>query len=34
MSEQPIELSLVKIELLSKPLLQYITPNSNMHELM
>jgi hypothetical protein len=31
MSEQPIELSLVKIELLSKMLLHCVTPNSNMH---
>jgi hypothetical protein len=31
MSEQHVELSLVKIELLSKMLLHYITVDSNMH---
>ena len=31
MSEQHVELSLVKIELLSKMLLHYMTPNSNTH---
>ena len=31
MSKQPIELLLVKIELLSKKLLHYVTINSNMH---
>ena len=31
MSEQPTELLLVKIELMSKTLLHYTTPNSNMH---
>ena len=31
MFEQPIELSLVKIELMSKILVHYGTPNSNTH---
>ena len=31
MFEQPIELSLIKIELLRKMLLHCATPNSNMH---
>ena len=31
MSEQPIELLLVKFELLRKTLLYYVTPNNNMH---
>jgi hypothetical protein len=31
MSEQPIELSAVDIELMSKMFLHYVTPNSNMH---
>ena len=31
MSEQPIELSLVKIEFLIKTLLHFLTPNSNTH---
>ena len=30
MSEQPSEFSLVKVELMSKTLLHYVTPNSNM----
>jgi hypothetical protein len=31
MSEQPIEHSLVKIELLRNTLLRCVTPNSNVH---
>ena len=33
MTEQPIELLLLKIEVLSKTLLHYITLKSNMHVL-
>ena len=32
-SKQLIELSLVKIEILSKTLLHYVTPNNNTHYL-
>ena len=31
--EQPIQLSFVKIELPSKTLLHYVTPNNNPHQL-
>ena len=31
MSEQPIELSLVKIELMSEVFLHYVTPSSNIN---
>jgi hypothetical protein len=31
MSKQPIELLLVEIELTSKTLLHYVTPNNNIH---
>ena len=33
MSEQPIELSLVKIKLLNNTLLYYVTPHSNTHKM-
>ena len=33
MSEQPIELSFVEIELMGKTLLNNVTPNSNTHYL-
>ena len=31
MFEQPIELSLVEVELMSKMLLHYVNPNNNTH---